>query len=122
MGQRRPNDVWERAKAAKESSVKILFAFVRLYAKNCRAKAEHLGKILRQFPPRQRRQMLDAIMLTVWDNTRRHYDRELAYLLTKAFEASGKTKQFSDDQIKKHRQQYVMPRIRQYLERNASSP
>jgi len=115
------NSVWERAKSANGSFAKIFSGFVRLYAKNCRAKAEHIGKMLRRFPPRQRREALDTIMLAVWHSTRRHYDRELAYLLTKAFEASGKTKQFSEDQIKKHRQRHVMPRIRQYLERNASS-
>jgi hypothetical protein len=115
------DDVWKRANSAKGSSAKILFGFVRLYAKNCRAKATHLGKLLREFPPRQRRQTLDALMLAVWHGTKRHYDREVSYLLTKAFEASGRTKKFSENQIKKHRQRHVLPRIKQNLERCASA-
>lgn len=115
------SDIWERANSAKGSSAKILFGFMRLYAKNCRAKAEHLGKMLREFPPLPRRQLLDTIMLLVWHSTRRHYDRELAYLLTKAFEASGKKQSFSEDQIKKHRQRHVLPRIRQYLDSSVST-
>jgi hypothetical protein len=112
------DDIWERAKSTKGSSAKIFFGFVRLYAKNCRAKATHLGKMLREFPPRQRRQTLDALLLAVWHGTKRHYDREVAYLLTKAFEVSGDTKEFSEEQIKKHRQRHVLPRVR-YLERCA---
>jgi hypothetical protein len=114
-------DIWERAKSAKGASTKVLFGFVRLYAKNCRAKAAHLGKLLRELPPRERRRMLDALMFAVWHGTKRHYDREVAYLLTKAFQATGKTAEFSEDQIKKHRQRHVLPRIRQYLERCASA-
>ena len=114
------DEIWEQATSAKGSSAKILFGFMRLYAKNCRAKAAHVGKILREFPPKQRRQALDTLMLAVWYGTRKHYDREIAYLLTIAFEASGEKKQFSEDQVKKHRQRYVLPRIREYLERCAS--
>ena len=113
--------IWKRANSAKGSSAKILFVFVRLYAKNCRAKATHIGKLLRDFPPRQRRQTLDALMLAVWHGTKRHYDREVADLLTKAYEASGQTKKVSEGQIKKHRQRHVLPRIQQYLERCAST-
>ena len=77
--------------------------------------------MLKEFPRRQKRQALDTILLAVWHSTRRHYDREIAYLLTKAFEASGTERQFSEDQIKKHRQRHVLPLIRQYLERSAST-
>jgi len=115
------DDIWKRANSAKGASAKVLFWFVRQYAKNCREKATHLGEMLREFPPRQRRQMLDTLMLAVWHGARKHYDREIAYLLTKAFEAAGKKKQFSEDQVKKHRQRHVLPRIRQYLERSAST-
>jgi hypothetical protein len=115
------DNIRKRANSAKGLSAKILFGFVRLYAKNCRAKATHLGKLLREFPPRERRKTLDALMLAVWLGTKRHYDREVAYLLTKAFEASGETKEVSEDQIKKHRQRHVLPRIQQYLERSASA-
>jgi hypothetical protein len=114
------DDIWKRANSAKGSSAKILFGFVRLYAKNCRAKATHLGKLLREFPPRQRCRPLDALMFAVWHGTKRYYDREVAYLLTKAFRASGETNEFGEDQIKKHRQRHVLPRIQQYLERCAS--
>ena len=115
------DDIWKRANSAKGSSAKILFGFIRLYATNCRAKATHLGELLRELPPRRRRQTLDALMLTVWHGTKRHFDREVSYLLTKAFEASGRTKTFSEAQIKKHRQRHVLPRIKQYLERSASA-
>jgi hypothetical protein len=115
------DDIWKRANSAKGMAAEVLFRFVRLYAKNCREKAAHIGKLLREFPPRQRRKPLDGLMVAVWHGTKRHYDREVAYLLTKAFEASGEAKEFSEDQIKKHRQRYVLPRIRQYQERCASA-
>lgn len=120
-GQQDPvwDDIWERARSARGSSARILFGFVRLYAENCRERARHIGKMLRQFAPRQKRQALDTLILAVWHGTKKHHDAEVAYLLTRAFEVSGRKKYFSEDQIKKHRQRHVMPRIRQYLQRAA---
>ena len=113
--------IWERATSTKGSFAKALRGFMYHYAENCRAKATHIGKLLREFPPRQRRKTLDTLMLAVWHDTKCHYDREVAYLLTRAFEVSGKERHFSEEQIKKHRQRHVMARIRQYLERSDDS-
>jgi len=42
--------------------------------------------------------------------------------LTNAFEAVGSKREFTEDQIKKHRQRYVIPRIKAYLRSHPAIP
>jgi hypothetical protein len=106
---------WDDVKPASERSPAWLFGFMRLYAKNCRDKARAFGDLLRKYPPRQNRQMIDCLILEVWLRTRKYHDKEIAFLLTNAYEAVGRKREVTEDQIKKHRQRYVMPRIEAYL-------
>lgn len=88
---------------------------MRLYAKNCREKAQAFGNLLADYPPQQRRMITDCVMLEIWLGNRRYYDRDVALLLTNAFEAAGKKRKFTEDQVKKQRQRYVVPRVKLYL-------
>ena len=104
---------WEHVQPVAQRAPTFMFAPMRAYAKNCRDRARAFGKILRDHPPRWRRMMLDCLLLEVWHTTGRYHDAEVARLVTDAFEAAGKkSKQFTEDQIKKHRQRHVMPRIK----------
>jgi len=85
-------------------------------------KAKAFGKLLKEFPPRQKRQMIDCLILEVWLRTRKYHDKEIAFLLTNAHEATGRKREVTEDQIKKHRQRYVMPRIKAYLLLHPASP
>lgn len=71
--------------------------------------------MLRSYPPQENRQAIDCLLLEVWQSTGRYYDKQVARLLSNAFEAVDSKKGFTEDQIKKHRQRYVMPRIEEYL-------
>lgn len=115
-------DKWENAKPAKELTPMYIFGLMRLYAKDCRDKAKAFGDLLRTQPRREKREMIDCLLLHVWHTTRKYHDQELAHLLTDAFEAVGKKKQFTVDQIKKHRQRYVVPRIKLYQKRTLAGP
>ena len=105
---------WEVVKPSKERAPIWIFALMRLYAKNCRERAEAFGDLLREHPPRQKREMVDCLMLEVWHLTGKYHDKEIAFLLTNASEAAGHKRVFTEDQIKKHRQKYVVPRIEAY--------
>jgi hypothetical protein len=109
------NQRWEDVKPPSELSPAWLFGFMRRYAKNCRDKARAFGGLLRTYPPRQNRQMIDCLILAVWLGTGKYHDKEIAFLLTNAYEAVGRKREVTEDQIKKHRQRYVMPRIKAYL-------
>jgi hypothetical protein len=56
--------------------------------------------------------MIDCLLLKAWLLTGKYHDKEIAFLLTNAFEAVGRKREFTDDQIKKHRHRYVVPRIK----------
>jgi hypothetical protein len=87
---------------------------MQLYAKNCRERAKEFGNLLREHPPRQKRLMIDCLVLEVWLLTGKYHDKEIAFLLTNASEAAGHKRVFTEDQIKKQRQKYVVPRIEAY--------
>ena len=73
---------WDHVKPPKERSPTYIFGFMRLYAKNCREKAQAFGNLLADYPPQQRRMITDCVMLEIWLGTRRYYDRDVALLLT----------------------------------------
>src|SRR5438477_2919853 len=50
---------WKNVKPAEELSPKYIFYFMRLHAKNCRERAKAFGNLLRGYPARQRREMID---------------------------------------------------------------
>ena len=104
---------WEDIKSPKTVPNNMVGS-MRRYAEYCREKAKAFGNLLRQAPC-QKREMTDLLLIEVWLKTRKHYDKEMAFLLTNAFEAVGKKRECSEDQIKKHRQRYVMPTILAYL-------
>jgi hypothetical protein len=66
--------------------------------------------------------MVDCLILEVWLGTRKYHDKEIAFLLANAYEAVGRKREVTEDQIKKHRQRYVMPRIKAYLLSHAVLP
>jgi hypothetical protein len=103
---------WEDVKAASERSPTWLFEAMRAYAKCWRDTAKEFGILLRTHPPEERRQMIDCLLLEVWRSTGKYHDKEVARLLSNAFEAVGSNKSFTIDQIKKHRQKHVVPRIK----------
>ena len=105
---------WEAVRPAKERAPSWIFDLMRLYAKNCRERAKAFGSLLREHPPRQKREMVDCLLLEVWRRTGKYHDQEIAFLLTNASEAAGHKRVFTVDQIKKHRQKYVVPRIEAY--------
>ncbi len=105
---------WEMVKPPQKHAPIWLFEFMRRYAKNCRERAKAFGTLLREHPPRQKRAMIDCLLLKAWSLTGKYHDREVAFLLTNAFEAVGSKRGFTEDQIKKHRQRYVVPRIEAY--------
>jgi hypothetical protein len=105
---------WEVVKPAKERAPAWIFGWMQLYAKNCRERAKEFGNLLREHPPRQKRLMIDCLVLEVWLLTGKYHDKEIAFLLTNASEAAGHKRVFTEDQIKKQRQKYVVPRIEAY--------
>ncbi len=105
---------WEMVKPPKERAPTWLFGLMRLYAKNCRERAKAFGNLLREHPPRERRAIIDCLLLEVWLRTGKYHDNEIAFLLTNASEAAGHKRVFTEDQIKKQRQKYVVPRIEAY--------
>src|ERR1035438_8178711 len=112
---------WQDLNPAAGSSPAWMFRLMRAYAKNCRDKASAFGDLLRGYPPRQRRQMISCLISAVWLATRKYYDKEIAFLLTNAYEAAGQKREVTEDQIKKQRQRYVMPGIKAYLLSHANS-
>lgn len=106
---------WDMVKPAQTFAPIWLFEFMRRYAKNCNERAKAFGKLLREYPPCQKRMMIDCLLLKAWLLTGKYHDKEIAFLLTNAFEAVGIKREFTEDQIKKHRQRYVVPRIKAYL-------
>lgn len=106
---------WQDLNPAAGTSPAWMFRLMRAYAKNCRDKASAFGALLREYPPRQRRKMNSCLIAAVWLGTGKHYDKEIAFLLTNAYEAAGQEREVTEDQIKKHRQRYVMPGIKAYL-------
>jgi len=105
---------WEHVKPAKERAPVWIFGLMRLYAKNCRERARAFGNFLREHGPVQKRTAIDCLLIEVWRLTRKYHDKEIAFLLTNAFEAAGRKRVFTEDQIKKQRQKYVVPRIEAY--------
>jgi hypothetical protein len=105
---------WEMVKPSKELAPIWIFELMRLYAKNCRERAKAFGNLLREHPPRQKRAMIDCLLLEVWRLTGKYHDKEIAFLLTNAYEAAGHKRVFTEDQVKKQRQKYVVPRIEAY--------
>jgi hypothetical protein len=106
---------WDMVKPPQQRAPIWIFEFMRLYGKNCRERAKAFGSLLREHPPRQKRMMIDCLLLRAWLLTGKYHDKEIAFLLTNAFEAVGSKREFTEDQIKKHRQRYVVPRIQAYL-------
>jgi hypothetical protein len=76
--------------------------------------ADSICQLLREHPPRQKRTAIDCLLLEVWLRTGKYHDKEIAFLLTNASEAVGNKRVFTEDQIKKQRQKYVVPRIEAY--------
>jgi hypothetical protein len=92
-----------------------LFEFMRRYAKSRREIARIFGSILRNYTPIQKRKMISCLLAEVWIRTGKYHDKEIALLLTNACEAAGHKRVFTEDQIKKHRQRYVVPGIKAYV-------
>jgi hypothetical protein len=113
---------WDSVEPAQKRAPIWIFEFMRRYAKNCRERAKAFGNLLRDHPPLEKRMMIDCLLIKTWLLTRKYHDREIAFLLTNAFEAVGSEREFSEDQIKKHRQRYVVPRIKEYLRRHPTIP
>jgi hypothetical protein len=105
---------WENVKPASERSPARMFELMRAYAKNCRDRAKAFGSLRRTHSLTEKRQIVDCVLLEVWRSTGKYYDKQLARLLTNAFEAAGRKQHFTEDQIKKHRQRSVIPRIEAY--------
>jgi hypothetical protein len=106
---------WDSVKPAHKMAPVWIFHFMRLYVKNCRERATAFGQLVRDFQPIQRRSMIDCLLIKAWLLTGKYHDKEIAFLLTNAFEAVGSNRVFTEDQIKKHRQRYVVPRIKEFL-------
>jgi hypothetical protein len=113
---------WQDVRTPKDLAPTYIFGFMRLYAKNCLEKAAAFGNLLRRHPPPQQREMIDCLLLEVWLSTRKYHDKEIAFLLTNASEADGRKRNYTEDQIKKHRQRYVLPRIKAYLRLHPAGP
>jgi hypothetical protein len=105
---------WEHVKTAGDCSPAWIWGWMRWYAQNCRHRAKAFGTLLREHPPREKRQMIDCLLWVVWRSTGRYHDKEVARLLTNAFEAVGSKRYLTVDQIKKHRQKHIVPRIEIY--------
>jgi hypothetical protein len=105
---------WDMVKPSKERAPIWIFSLMRMYANNCRDRAKAFGNLLKQHAPRQKRTAIDCLLLEVWRLTGKYHDKELAFLLSNASEAAGHKRVFSEDQIKKQRQKYVVPRIDAY--------
>ena len=98
------------AKPAADYSPIWLFELMRRYAKSRLEIATIFGSILRKYTPIQRRKTISCLLVVeVWLRTGKHHDKEVALLLTNAFEAAGHKRLFTEAQIKKHRQRYVAP-------------
>jgi len=104
---------WENVRQAKGCAPIWIFRLMRLYAKNCRDKARIFGKLLKTYPPRQRRRFVSFLLAYIWRTTGSPHDQEIARLLTGAYEAVGSEKQFTKLQIQKQRQRHVSPARRQ---------
>jgi hypothetical protein len=113
---------WDLVKPPQTRAPVVIFEAMRLYAKNCREKAKAFGEFIREHSTNQKRSMIDCLLLKAWLLTGKYHDREIAFLLTNAFEAAGRKREFTEDQIKKHRQRYVVPRIKAYLDSNPEAP
>jgi hypothetical protein len=105
---------WDMVKPSNERAPIWIFGLMRMYANNCRDRAKAFGDLLREHPPRQKRTAIDCLLLVVWLGTGKYHDKEIAFLLTNASEAVGNKRVFTEDQIKKQRQKYVVPRIEAY--------
>jgi hypothetical protein len=105
---------WKNARDSKDESATFLFNLMRLYANGCRNRAKAFGNLLRHYPRRQKRQMIDCLLIEIWLRTGKHFDKEVASLLTIAFDAVGSARHFTEEQVKKHRQRHIGPRIRFY--------
>jgi hypothetical protein len=105
---------WDMVKPSKERAPVWIFGLMRMYANNCRDRAKAFGNLLKEHAPRQKRTAIDCLLLQVWLQTGKYHDKEIAFLLTNAAEAAGHKRVFTEDQIKKHRQKYVVPRIEAY--------
>ena len=103
---------WKDVSFPKKCAPRYIFRLMRLYAKNCRDKAKQFGTLLRTHPKQERHQKFDFLLAHVWQRTGNYYDKEIAQLLTDAHEAVGSKQQFTEGQIKKHRQRYLVPLIR----------
>jgi len=112
---------WKNARDSKDESATFLFNLMRLYANGCRNRAKAFGNLLRHYPRRQKRQMIDSLLIEIWLRTGKHFDKEVASLLTIAFQAVGCARDFTEEQVKKHRQRHVLPRIRLYERSQATS-
>ena len=87
---------------------KKLIHEMRKYAEYNRKKAEKFGSLLlRRQAAQQQRYSRQLLIVKVWALTGRYHDDIVARLLTDAYEAVGKPRHFSADQIKKFRQRYV---------------
>jgi hypothetical protein len=104
----------EDVKLPEECSPTFIFESMRSYAKNCKDRAKVFGTLLRQYPAREKRQMTEQLMFEIWLRTGKHFDKEVACLLTIAFETVGRDRQFTMDQVKKQRQRHIVSRIRSY--------
>jgi hypothetical protein len=111
---------WDMVKPAQTRAPIWLFELMKKYAENCSERATAFGRLLREHPPRQKWLMIDCLLLKAWLMTGKYHDKEVAFLLSNAFRAIGSRREFTEEQIKKHRQRYVVPFIKEYLSSNTA--
>jgi hypothetical protein len=84
---------------------------LRKYAEVNRARADLLGKFLKNQTKLDRGWPLFTLLQLVHRSSRKNHDDVLARLLTDAHEVMGRKKRFSADQLKKFRQRRLKPTL-----------
>jgi hypothetical protein len=80
---------------------------MRGFAERTRKRAAAMGSLSRGLSHRNRTYAVRCLLMYVHSTTNRNFDPEIALLLTDAYEAAGKKKCFSPEQIKKLRQRHL---------------
>ena len=104
---------WENVRKPEKCAPIWIFRLMRSYANNCREKAKRMGSLLREYPPRQRHRWINFLLAHIWQTTGRPHDKEIARLVSAAYEAVGKDEYVTEVQIKKHRQRHVAVGIKE---------
>jgi hypothetical protein len=90
----------QELKSLKEDpSFDSFIAAMRVLAKSSRDRAQKMGLFLRYYSKTDAGVVLLLVYVYLWTGPKKHY-RELASLLTDAFEAAGRKKQFGADQLR----------------------